>query len=172
MYQTYGTYIDTLCTESWKQQALQLFHQGFIGRFCKVNSPLHYLLVDIVIEYVKKNLYYNSSWVIITNADNYYFPQFFDHLMKWKDSSVDVLMTNMIHNGNLFPTYFKKSKTDLGAYAIKTNFLKSTNITFLNSLPARSNPIHYHEADGYFLEKLIKLNANTYKVDSYSFAHN
>ena len=55
MYQTYGTYIDTLCTESWKQQALQLFHQGFIGRFCKVNSPLHYLLVDIVIEYVKNN---------------------------------------------------------------------------------------------------------------------
>ena len=172
VYQTYGNYIDTLCTEFWKQQALQQFHVGFIGRFCKVNSPLHYLLVDIGLEYVKTNLYSYSYWIIITNADNYYFPQFFDHLMKWKNSSVDVLMTNMIHNGNLFPTLFKKSKTDLGSYAIKSNFLKKTNITFLNSLPFRSNPIHYHEADGYFLEKLISLNANTHKEDSYSFAHN
>ena len=173
IYMQYGSYIDTICTESWKSKALKVYHAGFIGRFCNVNSPLHYLLVDILLEYVKNKLKISSYWIIITNADNYYFPQFFNHLSKWKNiNTIDVLMVNMIHNGILFPTSFEKSKTDLGSYAVKSSFLFNTNASFLNSLPIRCNPIHYHEADGHFLENIKALNAKTMKIEDYNFAHN
>jgi len=172
IYKHYGSYIETLCTDSWKNKALRLYHAGFIGRFCNVNSPLHYLLVDIVLEYVKAKMKPSPYWIVITNADNYYFPNFFGHLKEWKDSKIDVLMVNMIHNGILFPTSFKKSSTDLGAYAVKSNFLIKTNVSFLSSLPVRSNAINYHEADGHFLENVLSLNAMTHKIDDYNFAHN
>jgi len=81
-------------------------------------------------------------------------------------------MVNMIYKGNLFSTTFKREKTDLGAYAIKSDFLVESNALFLTSLPIRCNAKHYHDADGHFIEKLISLEAKVKKIEQYVFAQN
>jgi len=172
VYQKYGIYIDSLCTKSWMQSALTKFPPSDISRHCDVNSPLHYLLVDVTLEYVKATLTSNTYWLVITNADNYYIPQFFDNLVSSKDTDTDVLMVNMVHKGHLFPTTFQREKTDLGAYAIKSNFLIHSKALFLNSLPTRCNAKHYHDADGHFIENLVSLRAKVQKVEAYLFAQN
>ena len=171
MYKTYGSFIDDLCTDAWIQYALTKYSQSDIDRHCNVNSPLHYLLVDTVLEYIKIN-FDSTFWMVITNADNYYIPQFFNHLIEWKDKDIDILMVNMIYKGSLFPTEFKREKTDLGSYAIKSNYLLKTNAAFLSSLPTRCNAKHFHDADGYFIEKLVSMKAKIMKVDQFVFAQN
>ena len=172
IYKQYGSYIETLCTDGWIQSALKIYPSSDIARHCNVNSPLHYLLVDITLEYVNAVFNLKPFWIVITNADNYYIPQFFQHLTTWKDTDTDVLMVNMVHKGHLFPTSFEREKTDLGAYAIKSDFLSKTSALFLKSLPLRCNAKHYHDADGHFIENLISLNAKVQKIEAYLFAQN
>ena len=130
------------------------------------------MLVDITLEYVKAVFKVKPFWIVITNADNYYIPQFFHNLATFKETDTDVLMVDMVHKGHLFPTSFQREKTDLGAYAIKSDFLSKTSALFLNSLPVRCNAKHYHDADGHFIEKLILLKAKVHKIDAYLFAQN
>jgi hypothetical protein len=45
---------------------------------------------------VKVKFQTTTYWIVITNADNYYIPQFFNHLLEWKGNS----NTNTDSNSN------------------------------------------------------------------------
>ena len=73
------------------------FPDSDVDRHCGVNSPLHYLIVDIAIYYIKK---YCSSCqrILVTNADNHYSPLFFEFVYNSVDNG-DIAMTNMLSRG-------------------------------------------------------------------------
>ena len=101
VYESRRSYLaDNLCSETWKKwtREIKMYTDGQLSRFCDVNSPLHYLMVDITLAILKKKC--NAQWLIVTNADNYYSPQFFKRLHE-VPISVDVFITNMVHQGLL-----------------------------------------------------------------------
>ena len=172
LYQLYGSLLNTtLCTPHWKQFfRSKLVSEYEISRWCTVNSPLHYTLVDIVLYYTKF-LCISCRQVIITNADNYYSPMFFHEVVKGYNDS-DIVMTNMVTKGSVLTVEARRSRIDLGTYAVRVDFLRKTNTSFLNSLPMRPDAHDYHDADGYFIEKLVSHHARVKHVKWIYFFHN
>ena len=81
-------------------------------------------------------------------------------------------MVNMISKGMAFATKPRVGGVDLGAYVTKIGFLRDANVTFLNSLPLRVLPHHYHNADGHFLKELVSHRGKIFKSKEYLFFHN
>ena len=170
-YQNHSTFLPSICTAEWKASMLKNnYDEKQVGRFCGIDSPTHYLIVDVII-YMLKNQCTSCSQVIVTNADNAYSPLFFDYITT-NHSIVDVAMTNMITKGKRLDVRADVGKIDLGSYAVSLDFLRKTGVTFLNSLPARAAPQHYHDADGHYIRKLREKGARMIKSEGYLFFHN
>jgi hypothetical protein len=168
-YSAYGSYLKRLCTKKRKRQMLdQGFTESNLPRFCNVNSPLHYLLCDTMIEFLKKT---NCKNLVVTNADNYYSDQFFNFVVN-ADKSADIKLTNMIHKFRLYNTTTVRGMVDLGSFAVSVPFLRKTGINFLSSVPLRPSANHYHDADGHFIESLVAHGAKVTKTEDTLFTHN
>lgn len=171
IYDTYGRYLRTLCTQEWRQRViLSGVPTEFVdNRFCGVNSPLHYLLVDIAINYILRYCI-NCMQIIVTNADNSYSPSFFGFVKLSTEFSI--VMSNMVSKGRAYNTSPDIGNIDLGAYAVSVDFLRRSKVTFLNALPMRPEPQDYHNADGHFLMRLAAKGATVVKTQAYLFFHN
>ena len=169
IYGRYGNFLLRLCSSRNKEYSSRKYRQDSIARHCSINSPLHYLLVDIALDVIKK-LWSPQSKVLVTNADNYYSPRFFNFALKYPQA--DIVMVNMVSKGYAFETKPKIAGVDLGAYATSVGFLRNTSVTFLNSLPLRVLPNHYHNADGYFLKGLVSHKGKIFKSQEFLFFHN
>jgi hypothetical protein len=168
----YSPYLETLCSEKWKHEMISTKQHSAhdVSRHCEVNSPLHYLLVDIALHYLKKSCA-SCRRLIVTNADNYYSPKFFSAIASSTNDNVDVLMTNMITRGYVFPVKPEKGKIDLGAYSVSFDFIRRTGSSFLTSIPSHPQANDYHDADGHFLVNLLRYGARTSLLDEYLFYH-
>ena len=173
LYEEYGAFLDRICSSRWKNTALKfnIHTVKLVSRYCDINSPIHYLLVDLVLHYVLTFMT-SCQWVVTTNADNFYSPLFFELVAGTSRRSYDIVMANMITKGKPYDTTPYIAGVDLGAYAVSTDFLRSTNSSFLNSLPLAVDPQYYHDADGHFIEFLRKHNAKILKTAGYYFFHN
>ena len=167
VYDTHASYLESLCTDTLKAEMALVHPQGEINRFCEVNSPLHYLLVDAALVYVKKYCV-SCRYLLTTNADNAYSPLFF----ALTANNSDVIMANMISKGSAVVTKAKIAYVDLGSYLASVDFLRRTGVTFLSSVPARPSARNFHDADGHFITALIDKGAQVVKVDEYLFFHN
>jgi len=115
-----------LCTSEQQAAMLLQYSPYQINRFCGVNSPLHYLLNDlglfVLMEECKSN-----PWVIVTNADNTYDSEYFNLLSKvtFKEGKlIELFYSNMLLKGYTFDVELQLEKIDLGAGAVRLNFLK------------------------------------------------
>jgi hypothetical protein len=170
IYKEYGNFLSTLCTDEYVDTSLRKgIAMADIRRHCDVNSPLHYLLVDIAIERLKHTC--PNCFLVTTNADNSYSPLFFSKVME-KTASSDVIMSNMITKGTPLAVAPQRGKLDLGSYAVRIHFIQKYNLNFLGSLNDRASARDYHDADGYFIEKLLKKGARIAVLSEYLFFHN
>lgn len=132
IYDAHGSYLLSLCADTIKAKMSIVYTTREISRFCDVNSPLHYLLADAALAYVKKYSI-TCRYILTTNADNAYSPLFFN----LTTYNTDVILTNMIHKGKAFLTKPAVTHIDLGAYLASVNFLRRTGVSFLSSVPLR-----------------------------------
>jgi hypothetical protein len=171
LYDKYGALINKLCTPGWKERFLEMTYKpSDVDRFCNINSPLHYTLVDIALHYVKVNCP-TCRMVLTTNADNYYSSRFFTNVIK-SFPEYDVVMSNMISKGEPYTVELRRGRIDLGSYAVSVDFLRKTNTQFLNSIPIRSQARDYHDADGHFIERLVAYKARVKHINETYFFHN
>ena len=173
LFEEYGNYLENICNSDYKAK-LSKFHPNWqISRFCDVNSPLHYLLCDVTLRFVLTSLK-QSKWIMVTNADNYYLPQFFDAVAGTDTKNHDIIMSDMVTAGGRMIVDSKPQvgHVDLGAYAVSSDFLRTSNVSFLGALPQRSGPQHYHDTDGYYIMNLVGKGARVRKVPGFFFIHN
>ena len=171
LYLEYGSYLASICRSDFKTSALRMYSMHEVSRFCDVNSPLHYLLCDLTLHYIA-SFVTSCKWIITTNADNFYSAGFFENLATTNTSEHDIMMSNMLTRGTVLETQPSVGGVDLGAYAVSTTFLNKCKASFLNSLPSRSGPRQYHNADGHFIENLVSKNARIKKTKGHFFIHN
>ena len=169
IYTEFEPYLASICTDEYSRHMNRRGRGGAIPRYCGINSPVHYLLVDIALHAVKSSSSAGSK-LVVTNADNFYSPRFFNYV--FKHSGADVFMVNMVSKGRIFDTKPVIGQVDLGAYATSLDFLKKHDVYFLNSLPPRVLPHDYHDADGHFLRSIITKGGNLVKTAEYLFFHN
>ena len=171
IYNLYGNYLArVLCTSDWKEMRWNQFGKLRISRFCDVNSPLHYLLVDIAVYYVKTYCV-KAQQLIVTNADNAYSSLYFDTIWR-KTSTADVIMTNMLNKGAFYDVKPLRSRVDLGAYAVNIAFLRDNDdVTFLGILPERAEANDYHDCDGYYIQTLVANGARCWTFNATLYIH-
>ena len=162
-------YLSSICSKKYSQYMERIGRKRAVSRYCGVNSPVHYLLVDIALHAIKLSSPADAK-LLVTNADNFYSPRFFTYV--FKHVTADVFMVNMVSRGKTFDTKPIIGQVDLGAYVTSLDFLKRLDIFFLNSLPSRVLPHHYHDADGHFLQSIISKGGNLMKTAEYLFFHN
>lgn len=176
IYEEYGHELDTLCATPYRQMLMTKHKELEVRRHCGVNSPLHYLLVDVALHHVLHRCR-ACKQLLVTNADNHYSKDFLNFTIDLMYNSTsnavlhDVVMTYMVTKGNLIHSRAKRGNADLGCFIVNVNFLKHTHVTFLNSLPYRSQASDYHDADGYFIGKLRRSGAVIYVYKAFFFFH-
>jgi hypothetical protein len=173
IFDRYGSYVLELCSERWKTAVIasKLHSAMDVSRHCEINSPLHYLLVDIALHHILQSCS-SCHRLLVTNADNLYSPRFFDTALSPSNQQFDLVITNMVTRGVIFPVQAKKGHVDLGAYATSIDFLRRTGLRFLSSLPSHPQANDYHDADGHFLVKMIECaNARYTIIPDYLFYH-
>eukprot|EP01041_Mallomonas_annulata_P008250 gene8250-16968_t len=134
-----------LCLENkatWKAAG---HNRWDIATWCKINSPLHYFLVDVAMAYVK-NQCLNSQLSIVTNADNCYSPNYFKAILLHVDK-YDVILNSMINHHEIMHILPKYQHVDLGAVAVSIPFLRKTGINFNNSIPDPTHAGYFHSLD-------------------------
>jgi len=172
-YDFYGSFILSLCSNSWKQAMIgsRTFKTNEVSRHCEVNSPLHYVLVDLILLYVQQQCK-TCERVFVTNADDFYTEFFLKHALSHDCDEFDVVMCNMVSKGRYFQVRARKRKVDLGAIIVSVNFLEKTGVRFLNSLPSLPQANDYHDADGFFVESLRNHGAAIKIFQEIAFFHN
>lgn len=171
IFTKYGSHVQTMCTEPAKRLFTKIGYGPYeISRFCEVNSPLHYLLVDAVLHYIQKYCI-NCRLVMITNADNTYHPSIYKDMIT-RSENADVILTNTVNYGGILRVEAKAGYVDLGSFSTSVPFLRKTGLTFIGSVPRRPLANDYHNADGLFVDKLKAHNARFSIIESFLFNHN
>lgn len=155
IYKDYGNELKTLCSGHYLQRLTDEYSAGEISRYCKIDSPKHYFLVDLTIEWLRRQCKF-CRYMLVTNGDNFYSYQFFSQIARHAIDNPDVIYFDFVEkNWALYNAVLRRSGTDLGAYLVTFDLLKSHNLSFLGSLPTRVTARHYHDADGYFIESVL-----------------
>lgn len=170
VFTIYGPYLKSICTEPAMRLGNLSTNSNATRRSCTVNSPLHYLLVDAVLSYVKEYCM-SCRMVVVTNADNTYSSSFFTEVMALS-TAYDLVLTNTLNRGQVLEVRSKRCHVDLGSFATSVRFLRETGITFMTSLPLRPLPQDYHDLDGLFVENLQYNFARISTIKSILFSHN
>jgi len=172
LYKVFGKLLQYhLCT----RRAIELMDVeiNYIMRFCGVNSPLHYLLNDLALFHMFGKLPIpTKTWVMVTNADNYYYASYFRALFMINEEDYDIFFSKMIHKGNAQEVELVEGKIDLGSGSMRVEFLRRNNITFLGSLPPVVRAMQYHNADGWLYSKLKNLNVSSLVSSKILYIHN
>jgi hypothetical protein len=172
LYAMYAAKLNELCTPAWRSIYLSKFSDEVVHRYCTINSPLHYTLCDVVLYYIQTHCS-TCKYVLTTNADNSYSPEFFGKIFsKNSFGSFDVAMTNMVNKGRPMIVKALKMHIDLGSYLVSVPFLRRTGISFLNSLPQHADASDYHDADGHFIDRLVYYKARIAYVSETLYFHN
>jgi hypothetical protein len=170
LYDQYGAYIESLCTAE-QRQGIQ--NRGYakesIDHMCRVNSPLHNLLSDLMLEYIKRDAA-SSQWLIVTDVDNSYSPEFFTFVSSVRKKA-DIALVNM-KKDNVVNSTSKALYAGLGSFAVSIPFLRKSGATFLSSIPLRPAAHHYHDADGHFIKALLTHGARAIKTETILFTRN
>jgi len=178
---------------SFAAQTLQnfnivVFHDGYNSAIESVVNEFRNIYPQIQIKYRFSDNRYNdyghslrevalldatSEFLLLTNDDNYYTPNFLEELMPALKSRVyDIRYCNMIHCHKKYrshsplgyhPLYtqMKLGWIDIGSFIFNTR--KGQKAKFSD----RS-----FDADGLFLERMIANGARSYKSDKFLFVHN
>jgi hypothetical protein len=173
-YDKYCCMLESICTNDWRKKLIQGgWSEETTKRYCAVNTPLHYHLTDIAISHVILNCP-SCKYITITNADNYYSPDFLENALETMESDPyhDVTLTNMIHRGQPMAVKPENGHMDLGCAVVNINFLKSKNISFVSSLPIPTEPQHWHDADFWFVDTIRREGGSYGIIDKYLFVHN
>jgi hypothetical protein len=113
------------------------------------------------------------KYVLTTNADNSYSPEFFTKILEHSQAqSFDVAMTNMVNKGHHLIVKALRAYIDLGSYLVSISFIRRTGISFLNSLPQHADASDYHDADGHFIDRLVYYKARILHISETLFIHN
>eukprot|EP01041_Mallomonas_annulata_P000468 gene468-876_t len=153
IYDKYGSINAELCSEESRAGWAKAGHPpSNIATWCRINSPLHYFLVDVAMAYVKQQCL-NSQLLVVTNADNYYSPNYFQAILSRVDK-YDLILTNMINRNRVLNVFPKYEQVDLGAVAVSIPFLRRTGINFINSIPDPTHAGYFHSLDGFYVENL------------------
>jgi len=174
MYEQSTVYFRNLCSDFLQSPLSNQYNADDKDRFCTINSALHYLLVDIVIEYLKHSCTDCKS-LVVTNADNYHAPAYFNKLLKAsfdREYQFDITMTNMVWKGSAQYVQPHRGQADLGTFFVSLPFLRRTGINFLNALPSNPTVHDYHDADGIFIDELFFQRGRVKIDEDFLFAHN
>lgn len=182
------TQLCSLAAQSLQNFKILVFHDGYNAEIENVVSNFKRIFPLIEVQFRYSALRYNdyghslreialkestSKYMLLTNDDNYYTPNFLEELMPAIESGgFDLSYCNMIHshkflnpiNPNGYQpliTGTKLGTIDIGAFIFKTSL--GQKVGFVDKS---------FEADGYFFESLIKIGARAHKVDKYLFVHN
>ena len=170
-YELYSTLLSSLCTKEWKELEIsQGFPEDHLERVCTVNSPLHYHITDIALEYTLQSCL-SCNYIVITNADNTYSPNFLFSTISLLNQ-YDIVITDMLHMDTYVHAAPRLSQMDLGGVIFQSKYLKSAGYTFVTALPQPPEPHHYHDADYFFIKKLMGLGAHISVLHKVLFVHN
>lgn len=177
VYIKFDTELSVLCSGK-HLSTLQRRHKPILAnRVCEINSPLHYALVDLALAAVVKTQSNVHAYLLVTNADNLYSTNFFTPLSSiLNDSSSlppDLVYSDWINKGEVFVDASPgRHALDLGGYLFRVGFLQShSQLSFLNSLPDNPSARDYHDADGHFVNAVMKAGARPLKTKGYFYFH-
>jgi hypothetical protein len=172
LYAKHAAKLAPLCTPAWRSVYLTKHPEWAVQRYCTINSALHYTLCDVVLYYIQTHCP-TCKYVLTTNADNSYSPEFFNKILQQNNPpNFDVAMTNMVNKGHMLTVKAVRFYVDLGSYIVSVPFLRRTGISFLNSLPQHADASDYHDADGHFIDRLVYYKARIAYVSETLFFHN
>lgn len=104
------------------------------------------------------------EWIMWTNEDNWYAPNFLNSMLnKAIDENAGLVYTNMIHshyNWATFNTNTRVGQIDMGAFIVKSDLVKETSW----------DDLVFH-ADGIYCEKIAQ-KTKCVKLENYQFIHN
>jgi len=154
------------------------------AKVCRVDCPTHYHVTDIAIHLLMRK-HKDLRYLLVTNADNYYSPEFFDDaitMMNFDEKNggtdFDVVLTDMVHGKNKRKRSVRpiKGHLDLGCALLRIDFLLYHNMTsFIDTLHqskgSELSPLDYFEADGLFIEEARRLGARVGFVRKLNFVH-
>ena len=159
LYKDYANELKVLCNDSYLQRLKDEHSVYDISRFCDIDSPKHYFLVDVAMEWLRRQCR-SCGFLLVTNGDNIYSYQFFPQLsgLTLASNQSDVLYFDYVHkNTAQNNAMLKRSWIDLGAYLVRFDLIKSHNLSFLGALPDRVTAGHYHDADWHFIESALRV---------------
>ena len=150
--------LEELCTDQWRNDRLAGgWPSSALERYCTVNSPVHYHLTDLGLEYLLR-LAPNLPAIVVTNADNAYLPGFSAkaRVALRGDSAVDIALVHMLHRAQPMQVRPELGHMDLGCAVIRTTALfphgqrnGEKRLTFATSLPSPTAPENWHDAGAY-----------------------
>lgn len=105
-----------------------------------------------------------ADWVLFTNEDNWYAPDFLRTMLhKGITENAGLVYTNMIHsheNWRPFDTAIGVGRIDMGAFIVKSELVKTTSWDDFSPI-----------ADGIYCEKLSR-KTKCVKLENFQFVHN
>ena len=106
----------------------------------------------------------HADWVLFTNEDNYYVPEFFNLMMnETRNQDTGMVYCNMIHSAHhwsAFESIPLVDRIDMGAFISRMDLVKSTEWTDF-----------CHNADGIYAAKIAQ-KTKPVKAKGYLFVHN
>ncbi len=98
-----------------------------------------------------------EDYILMTNDDNYYVPEFVKYVLKRCDSSVGIVLFNTVHsyfNYQVQESKLRIGDIDMGAFIVKCSIAKNVGFNHIE-----------HIADGYYAEECGKYcKDNNYKI--------
>lgn len=115
----------------------------------------------------------NDDFILLTNGDNYYTPNFIEEINNViKSQDVDVVYFDMIHSHNridssskstygFFQTEFSPCKCDIGAFVVRASIAKQIMFPYRN-----------HDGDADYIRDIKQLTNKIVKINKVLFVHN
>lgn len=172
VYESNCCLLQSLCTPQWKADELANgFSKSDLERVCSINSPLHYHVTDLALKSVLTDCPLCDT-IVVTNADNSYSPMYLQQTISYMSQGYDFVITDMVHANQFFHAEARLGHMDLGGVIMSSAFIAATKQTFVTALPKPSEAHHYHDADYFFIKKMIQLGARVGVLHSLLFNHN
>ena len=182
------TQLCSLAAQTKQNFNVIVYHDGYNPLIEAVVSDFRKLFPNIQTEFKFSDHRYNdyghslreialmeatSKYLLLTNDDNYYTPNFIEELMPALESgNFDISYCNMIHSHMTYrspspigyqPLY---TQTQLGWIDIGS-FIFNTKLGQAAGFSDRG-----FDADGLFLERMMRNGARAFKIEKFLFVHN
>lgn len=158
-YDEHCCLLESICTPLWRKgKLMRNWSTDALDTYCGVNSPLHYFVTDSALNKVRQDCIF-CEFLLVTNADNYYSPDFLSkasqHLISTR---ADVVLTDIVHHGHALESRVEVGHLDLGCVLTRFNiFLGPDKLNFTAMLPHDAEPQDWHDADFWMVYHLQTL---------------